>query len=365
MNGVTNSVLRVIDHLDGHGHDVQVIAPGPGPSYVRSARGSPIAVHRVRGLKVPMYGSLRFGFAAARRIHALMTSFRPDLVHLAAPTILGRTVGEVAFRRRVPSVALFQTDLSGFLTEYGFAMAAAPTWRWLRGIHNRANLTLAPTQAVATGLRLQGFERVGVWGRGVDHLQFHPDRRSSAFRARCGVTRSNDTLVGYVGRLASEKRVDRLRHLARHQGVRLVIVGDGPERGSLERILPDATFTGFLGGEELGEAMASLDVFVHTGEHETFGQTIQEAMASGVAVVAPAAGGPLDLVEPGRTGLLYGLGDEAELGQHVHRLTVDRAERKRIAKAGMSAVSERSWRVVGDELLDHYDHICGRTVAVA
>ena len=133
------------------------------------------------------------------------------------------------------------------------------------------------------------------------------------------------------------------------------MVGDGPERGWLEQHLPGATFTGMLGGAELATAFASLDVFVHTGETETFCQTVQEAQASGVPVVAPAAGGPLDLVEDGRTGLLHDPRDPASLRGLVTELVADPSLRRHLAAEALEAVSTRTWtHVVGRLVEDHY-----------
>ena len=126
---------------------------------------------------------------------------------------------------------------------------------------------------------------------------FGPEHRSDVLHQHWA-RRGDQVVVGYVGRLAPEKQVSRLTELARIPGTRLVVIGDGPSRPWLEKRLPDAKFTGMLRGTDLARAFASLDVFVHTGEAETFCQTVQEAQASGVPVVAPAAGGPIDLVDP-------------------------------------------------------------------
>ncbi len=356
INGVTNSVLRVVQHLDARGHEVRIVAPGPGADHIELPSGNTVVIERVRGRNVPMYDSLTFGIGAIRTLRRSIRGFRPDVVHLAAPVVLGKRVGRVARRLGVPVVALFQTDLGGFVSDYGFSAAARPVWSFLRRIHNRADLTLAPTPKLADELRLRSFERVDVWGRGVDHKQFEPSRRSWAFRKAAGA--DDDTVVvGYVGRLASEKRIDRLNAIEGLPNVQLVVVGDGPERQRLQRMLPNAHFTGFLSGDALGEAMASLDVFVHTGEHETFCQTVQEAMSCNLPVVAPASGGPLDLVTPGVTGYLYPPDQTEVLRRSVERLAADPELRASMGAAGRVAVAERSWAAVGDELLDRYDMV--------
>ncbi|WP_342771419.1 glycosyltransferase [Georgenia muralis] len=159
-----------------------------------------------------------------------------------------------------------------------------------------------------------------------------------------------------MGRLAPEKRTERLRGVAAPDGVRLVVVGDGPSRPALERQLRGTatTFLGRLDGDELADAYAALDVFVHTGTHETFDQTLQEAMASGVPVVAPAAGGPLDVVAEGETGYLYAPEDDAALARAVRVLAADPAMRARMGEAGRRRVLPRSWEALGDALLGHY-----------
>ncbi len=364
VNGVTNSVVRTLHHLDHHGYEACVVAPGPGPDLFRMATGGRVRVHRVPSLRLPRYRTLPVGLASEARVLGLLDGYRPDLVHLAAPVVLGRTVGSVAQRLGIRSVAVFQTDLPGFFTSYGLTAAAAPTWAWLRRVHNHADLTLAPTATTARQLEANGFERVKVWGRGVDHRQFTPTRRSPALRRAWGVDGTDPerrVVVGYVGRLAREKRIDRLRALTGDPRIQLVIVGDGPARAALEAALPAAVFTGHLGGAELGEAMASLDVFVHTGEHETFCQTIQEAMASRVAVVAPAAGGPIDLIDHGVDGMLFRAGSDAELGRYATELVSDDGTRRRLAEAGHRRVDGRTWETVGDQLLGHYDTVVGRS----
>lgn len=366
VNGVTGSVVKIAENLTALGHTVRVIAPAPGCSEVAFGEADAarcVLVDRVKGCSVPTYPTLSFGLLTTRETNSIVDEFEPDVVHLAAPVTLGHAVARVAAKRDIPTVALFQTDLAGFVASRGSKAAAGPIWSWLRRVHSMAAVTLAPTGVMAAELRERGFARIGVWGRGVDHERFSPDRRSETFRRSvgCGL---DDVLVGYVGRLAPEKQVWRLATVAREaaerrQRVRLVVVGDGPSRGDLERRLPGAVFTGMLTGEELAAAMASLDVFAHTGAHETFGQTIQEAMASRVAVVAPNAGGPADLIDNGRNGLLYDPNSAAQFNDAVAWMVNSPELRRGLAGAGFADVATRTWPSLVDELVEWYSRAIG------
>jgi phosphatidylinositol alpha 1,6-mannosyltransferase len=145
-----------------------------------------------------------------------------------------------------------------------------------------------------------------------------------------------------------------LTALASRPDMRVVIVGDGPCRDELAALMPQAVFAGRLSGADLGAAAASFDVLVAPGEHETFCQVVQEGMASGVPVVAPAIGGPVDLIDSGVNGFLYPAGDQAAMVDCVTRLAYDEVLRHRLTAAGLLAVENRSWRALGDELRDHY-----------
>jgi phosphatidylinositol alpha 1,6-mannosyltransferase len=200
-----------------------------------------------------------------------------------------------------------------------------------------------------------GIPRTRLWPRGVDLELFHPGRRDEAWRR----ARSPDgrLLVGYVGRLAPEKELELLTYLSRDPRYQLVVVGGGPEEGRLRRLMPDAAFLGVLHGEELARAYAGLDVFVHTGRHETYCQSAQEALASGVPVVAPRAGGPLDVVADGVVGFLYEPGDGDDMGGYVDRLARDEGFRLSMGRAARQSVGGRSWRRINDALLGHYREV--------
>jgi phosphatidylinositol alpha 1,6-mannosyltransferase len=351
VNGVTNSVCRVLEYLAGQGHEALVVAPGPGPGSDDHA-GQPIRL--TPGVALPFYRSFIVGLPT-RQVTAVLRDFQPDVVHLAAPFTLGASGVAAARRLDVPAVAVFQTDLVGFARRYGLRGADQLMWAWLRHLHEGADRTLVPSRATFEALQRRGVPRLALWARGVDGRRFHPCHRSAALRAR--LSPAGEVLVGYVGRLATEKRVSMLRHLTGIPGMRLVVVGDGPAERRLRRILPDAVFTGFRTGQELSELVASLDVFVHTGADETFCQAVQEGLASGVPVVAPAAGGPLDLVRPGANGLLYPPDDADALRAAVETLVADRALRNRLAGEARPSVRGRDWSNICAELITHYDAV--------
>ena len=347
VNGVANTVRHVAEQLRCLGHQPLVIAPGPGPGHHRG-----IPVTRVRSVGLPGYRSFPVGLPDAV-LEQVLTDFAPDVVHLASPLVVGAAGLRAARRLGVPTVAVYQTDVAGFARHYG-VRADLLLDRWVGRLHRRADRTLVPSAAAMNQLRRLGVPHLHVWRRGVSLDLFGPERRDPERHAVLS-HEGRDVLVGYVGRLAAEKEVRRLAEVAGLPGTRMVVVGDGPERDWLGRHLPGAHFTGRLGGSHLATAFATLDVFVHPGTHETFCQTVQEAQASGVPVVAAGAGGPLDLVEHGRTGLLFDPADRLSLWRAVAAAVWDARLRADLAAAAHEQVLDRAWPLVVEELVeDHY-----------
>jgi phosphatidylinositol alpha 1,6-mannosyltransferase len=363
VNGVANSVVRVADHLVTRGHQPMVIAPAPSSAERHVTNARPYPVVRVASVPLPRYRCFRLGVPSARLTDALFRH-APDMLHLASPFLLGARGAALARQYRLPFVAVYQTEVAAYLRHYrGLSWGEATVWKWLRTIHNGADRTLAPSTTAADDLNAHGIRNVWLWGRGVDAIRFHPSKRSSAVRR--ALAPNGEILVGYVGRVAAEKRLDLLRATSRLRGVRIVVIGDGPARREAERALPQAVFLGFHGGEHLARLFASLDVFVHPGPHETFCQSVQEAQASGVSVVAPAAGGPIDLVIPGVNGVLVPPGDEAAIAAAVGWLAANPGIRQAYGAAGRAAVQGRSWAEVGDGLIDHYRSVLAERAALA
>ncbi|MFI2425463.1 glycosyltransferase family 4 protein [Streptomyces sp. NPDC018955] len=360
VNGVAHCALQTARHLVDRGHAPLVVAPAIADDAPDG--GVPCPVVRVPSLPLPGYPQVRVALPS-RRLAAAITAHRADVVHLASPFVLGVRGMAAAARLGLPAVAVYQTDLAGYARTYVGAGEAA-AWRRIRSVHTAADLTLAPSGAALRDLEAHGVPRVRLWPRGVDTARFRPGLRDEALRR--SLAPNGELVVGYVGRLAPEKQVELLSETCELPGVRGVVVGDGPSRPALEQALPGAVFLGRRTGEDLARIFASLDVFVHTGPFETFCQTVQEAMASGVPVVAPAAGGPLDLVAHGRTGLLVPPRDAAVVRDAVWSMAADPALRAAYGAAGRTTVEGRTWAAVGDRLIGYYaDVLAGRRTAVA
>ncbi|MFH8470532.1 glycosyltransferase family 4 protein [Streptomyces sp. NPDC017991] len=373
VNGVAHCALQTARHLVERGHTPVVVAPATprlstpseqsGASFGNASEAcAPCPVVRIPSLPLPGYPQVRVALPS-RRVAAAITAHRADIVHLASPFVLGVRGMAAAGRLGIPAVAVYQTDLAGYARTY-LSTGEATAWRRIRSVHAAADRTLAPSTAALHDLEAHGVPRVRLWPRGVDTVRFRPEHRDESLRR--ALAPNGELIVGYVGRLAPEKQIELLAGACALPGVRVVVVGDGPSRPGLDQALPGAVFLGRRTGDELARIFASLDVFVHTGPFETFCQTVQEAMASGVPVVAPAAGGPLDLVAHGRTGLLVPPRDEAAVRDAVWSLAADPALRAAYGAEARRTVEGRTWAAVGDALIEHYtDVLAGRAVVAA
>ena len=354
INGVTNSVLRVLEHLSASGNQALVIAPAC------ENMPSEYAGHPVKSVPViPTQNFLPTGMPMGlpqKRVQHLIDGFTPDVIHLASPFALGSYANKVAKRLNIPTVSIYQTDLGGFAKQYGFGIAQNSLQKILYKIHSQTDRTLAPSTSACLDLHMAGVPEVYLWRRGVNTELFNPSKRSAALRDLWKNGDSNKIIVGFVGRLAQEKRVADLKALESNSNVQLVIVGDGPHRRKLEQQLPSALFVGFKSGEELAQIYASFDLFIHPGPNETFCQAVQEALASGVPAIVPRTGGPADLVAQGRTGYVIDISDGEELNRTVNHHHA-RSDRKQMRIATRDSVSKRTWGRINNELADHYQAV--------
>ncbi|HHU66820.1 glycosyltransferase family 1 protein [Corynebacterium sp.] len=359
VNGVTNSVLRVLEHLHREGHEAMVVAPGARDFQEEIHEYLGFEIVRVPTVRMPLIDSLPIGVPNATVTEALR-DFNPDIIHLASPFVLGAAGAYAARQLRIPAVALYQTDVAGFASKYHLTPLAAAAWEWTRHIHNICQMTLAPSSLTIADLESHGINNVRHWGRGVDAVRFHPEKRDPGLRRQWDRS-GRKKIVGFVGRLAAEKGVHRLASLHGRRDIQLVIVGDGPSRPELEELMPKAVFTGALGGEELARAYASLDLFVHAGEFETFCQAIQEAQASGVPTIGPRAGGPVDLIQERYNGLLLDVDTFSRDLPVAAEWLLHPERHDALRHNARTSVANKTWESLCGQLLGYYEEVIEET----
>ena len=351
VDGVVKTSYLTIRYLQETGREVLIFAPDIAVDQVGDSRVIPLP-----SISLPQAPETRMALpnpVVARHIE----EFEPDLIHLFSPAAMSVNGMAVGRHLNLPVIANYQTDLPGYTEHYGFPILSGPVNRWLRYIHNGCHLTLAPTRTIIRELRAAGYRRVRHWGRGVNTERFNPRHARPAMRARLLNGRDPYALLCvFVGRLANEKRIDLLLEAARTPGIALTIVGDGALRETLERVFADTDthFTGYLIGDELAQAYASADVFVFPGERETFGQVIQEAMASGLPSVVVNAGGAPDVVRDGVSGIVVEPAAQAfvEVIQHLR----ERPDiRRRMSRNARQTAEERPWSALMAQLEGYYE----------
>jgi glycosyltransferase involved in cell wall biosynthesis len=312
VNGVAMTLGHLVQGLLRRGHAVQLVRPRQTRDDMPRAQGG-FDEMLARGIPLPNYGGLRFGLPAGLRLGRLWRQVRPDLVHVATEGPLGWSAVTAARKLNLPLISSFHTNFQSYSSHYGLGLLKTPIEAYLRKLHNRTMATLVPTQALAQELRQRGFHNLALLPRGVATSQFSAQRRSAALRAQWGV--SEDDLVAiHVGRLAQEKNLGLVLEAyraiaARRPGSRLVLVGDGPLRKSLQESFPQALFVGVRTGEDLAAHYASGDLFLFPSLTETYGNVVPEALASGLAVLAYRRAAAAQLITHAHNGMLAPVGD--------------------------------------------------------
>ena len=314
---------------------------------------------------VPGYEALDMRVPSLTQVLAFVEREQPEVIHVATPGPVGLCGLAAAKTLGLPLVGSYHTELGPYALQLTRDLLVAEAFdRYVEWFYRQCALVLGPTAAVADALAQKGMT-TSVWGRGVDTARFTPARRDEALRAR--LLGDGNVLLLFVGRLSTEKRVEVLleafaRLHTAMPGARLVLAGDGPSRaGFEEKAPPGTTFLGELHGDELATLYASADAFCFPSTTDTFGQVMLEAAASGLPAAAAAAGGALELVQDGRTGLLAPPDDPIALAAAIRELSAFPERRRRFGQAARAAALERTWQRSFDELTHAYALVTGAT----
>lgn len=365
LDGVTRTLARLLEHLQSNGHKALLLGPDSGMEKYAGAE-----VVGTAGLPLPFYPELKFNFFRPLFVRRL-SEFNPDIIHLVDPVVLGTTGVAAARFFNKPLVSSYHTNLAAYCEHFGFGLLTRPMWFYNRFIHNQCSLTFCPSPSTAAMLRLQGFEHLRIWPRGVDNALFCLKRRDERLRTTWLAEREepqNKVILLYVGRISWEKNLRLLIQAYRemdHTHCHLVIVGDGPAYTEVQQELADlpVTFTGYLCGEELATAYATADVFAFPSYTETFGQVVLEAMASGLPVVGLLSEGVCDLVEEGTTGFLLDarkLSEEEQIigyRERLLRLIQDQHMRQAMSNSAFVHARRHTWPEAMESLVRGYHEV--------
>jgi len=350
-DGVVTRLTEAIKFLRSQKHEVVVIAPDLGVTEYEGA-----LVEGVGTVTMPFYRSKKFSLPT-RRIKTLLEKHQPDLVHVANPALVGIAGIYYAHKKGLPLLASYHTHIPKYLDYYKFYKPLKPLFWWhFRKLHNTADLNLCTSAAIKQELDEHGFERMHVLRRGVDVEKRHPAYYSQGMRERLLQGHRGKKLLIFVGRLAIEKEIHKIRPLLdERDDLALAIIGDGPARKELERVFEgtNTLFTGFLHGEELSQAFASADAFIFPSITETLGLVILEAMASGLPVLAAKSGPTLEQIEESKTGFLFENENVASMSHAVGKLDDQELVAKMKKNVRMEA-EKHSWKNASSELFDFY-----------
>ncbi|MBH3340052.1 glycosyltransferase family 1 protein [Pseudomonas mendocina] len=356
INGVANTLGRLVDGLRNRGHRVQLIRPRQDTDQQSTADADLLLT---RGWPLPGYPGLQWGQSSLHKLLRRWQRQRPDVLYIATEGPLGLSALRAARRLAIPVVSGFHTNFQQYTGHYGFGLLTRAMTNYLRWFHNRTQLTLVPSIGQQVDLERRDFERLALLARGVDSQLFHPRRRSDELRASWGLA-PDDLAVLHVGRLAAEKNLGllvkafhALQQAHPQRRMRLILVGDGPLRASLQTQLPDALFCGLQRGETLATHYASGDLFLFPSLSETFGNVVLEALASSLGVVAYDQAAAAQHIHHGHNGMLARPGDELGFCEAACGLLEDAEVLRHIRLNARRHAGHLSWDGIVEQFEQH------------
>ena len=354
IDGIVTRLKHTVEHLQREGHQVLVISPDGGIKEYKGAK-----VYGVSGIPLPLYPELKLAIPRPT-IKIVLEKFKPDLIHVVNPAVLG--LGGIYYAKvlNIPLVASYHTHLPQYLHHYGLGALEGLLWELLKLGHNQAQLNLCTSTAMVETLVDHGIERVDLWQRGVDTEMFQPHLVSKQMRSRLSQGHPDAPLLLYVGRVSAEKQIDEIKPvLEAIPSARLAIVGDGPHREAMETHFAETNthFVGYLQGLELAAAFASSDAFIFPSRTETLGLVLLEAMAAGCPVVAARSGGIPDIVTDGVNGYLFDPTDARWAVVATQKLLAATEERELLRQNARQEAEKWGWSAATKQLVTYYESV--------
>lgn len=359
INGVTKTLDKMKESMDKKGIEYIFFAPGEAPF-----EGEVANVSFFTSFRFFAYPQCRIALPDYGAVKKRLDDFKPDIIHLTTPFIIGLSGLRYAKENGIPHTATFHTDFPEYLDHYGFGVLKSGAWQFLRWFHDSTDINFAPSSQTMEKMRSKGIERLGLWKRGIEKHRFNPGFRDESLRESW--VEEGAVCLLHVGRLAKEKELDVLMGavgILNEKGVRfkLVIVGDGPMRSQMEDLgHKNVVFCGYMTGDSLSRCYASSDVFCFTSGTETYGNVLIEAMASGLPAVSVTDGGAGENVIDGINSLAFERGSSRDMAEKLEKIIMDETLRKRLSNGAINHVSGKDWGKVFDGLFSKYKDLANQ-----
>lgn len=361
VDGIVTRLKHTVEHLQKQGDEVLIFSPEGGLKEYKGAK-----INGIKGIPLPLYPELKLAIPNPS-IGFSLRRFKPDLVHVVNPAVLG--LGGIFYAKKydIPLVASYHTHLPQYLHHYNLGALEGLLWEMLKLAHNQAKLNLCTSTAMVNELESHGIERVDLWQRGVDTDSFHPDLVSNQMRDRLSGGHPDAPLLLYVGRVSAEKEIDKIKPVLENiPNARLAIVGNGPAREELEALFAgtNTNFVGYLHGQDLGSAYASADAFIFPSSTETLGLVLLEAMAAGCPVVAARRGGIPDIVTDGVNGYLFEPDDPQGAIAATQKLLAKTDEREQLRQNARKEAEKWGWASATAQLRNFYQGVLSQDMSL-
>jgi len=356
-DGANQALNRLVAYLLRQGVQVRVYSPTvEHPAF--PATGDLVDIPAI---PIPGRSEYRLPIAIPGRVRRDLDEFKPNVVHVSSPDIVGHRAVTWARRHKIAAVASVHTRFETYLSYYHLEWLEPEVREILRRFYHRCEVVMAPAESTAAILRAQRMNRdIAIWSRGIDREQFNPQRRDMEWRRSQGIS-DDELVIAFLGRIVMEKGLDVFSEAILgliDRGVKhhVLVIGEGPARPWFEQRLPNAIFTGQLTGDDLARALASCDVLLNPSITEAFGNVTLEAMACALPVVAAQATGATNLVRNGITGTLCDAGETEEFADTLENYARDPDLRRRHGEAGLAIAKTMDWDSINATVIRVYLH---------
>ncbi len=352
QDGVTRVLYRLLDYLNEKNIPNIFFSP-----VIPNNEDQPSPMFEVPSLAIPFYKDYRMAIPNQKFLKRQINDFNPNIIHINSPCSLGYSAVRFANKNFIPAVATYHTHFPSYAKYYKIKSLETCGWNYIRKLYNNCERVYVPSIPVLNELDQQGINNLAFLPHGVDIQTFNPKYKDNHWRKTFGG--EGKSILLYVGRLVWEKDLKDLAAAYqilsnKRRDFTLILVGEGPIKNDLERLMPKAVFLGYKTGLELSKIYASSDIFVFPSTTETFGNVTLEAMASGLSPVCAKKGGAAGFIRDFETGLLSKPNDPTNLAEKIELLLDNYELKNKISNNALSYAQTQTWVNIFDRLIEGY-----------